>query len=105
MEQVLRKVGVHRSATIFNKSVQLLAYADDINIIGRCKHAVTADFSTIQKESEKVDLMVNEGKTKYKISSSRGAQRNQCQREITTDGYIFEAVKEFTYYVPLAITA
>ena len=44
MEQVLRKAGVHRSGTIFNKSVQLLAYADDIDIIGRCKRDVTAAF-------------------------------------------------------------
>ena len=48
--------------------------------------------------------MVNQGKTNYMLSSSRGAQRNQCQTEITTDGYTFEAVKQFTY-LGTAITA
>ena len=47
MESVLRKAGVHRSATIFKTSVQLLAYADDIDIIGCTKRHVTAVFSAI----------------------------------------------------------
>ena len=63
-----------------------------------------AAFSAIQKESERLGLMVNERKTKYMQYSSREAQRNQCQTEITTDGHTFEAVKEFTY-LGNAITA
>ena len=77
MEQVLRKAGVHRSGAIFNMSFQLLAFADDIDIIERCKRDVTAAFSAIQKEYEKVGLMVNAGKKKYMLSWSRGALRYQ----------------------------
>ena len=51
MDSILRKAGVHRSGTIFQKSVQLLAYADDIDIIGRTKRDVTAAFSAIERES------------------------------------------------------
>ena len=41
-------------AVIFYKSVQLLAYTDDIDIIGISKKAVTAVFFAIKKESPKV---------------------------------------------------
>ena len=52
-------------------SFQLLAYDDDIDIIGRTKRDVTAAFSAIERESTKVGLAVNEGKTKYMFSISR----------------------------------
>ena len=54
MESVLRKTGVHRIGTIFQKSVQSLAYADDIDIIRRAKRDVTTAFSAIERESAKI---------------------------------------------------
>ena len=65
MENVLRKAGVHRNGTIFHKSIQLLACADDIDIIGRTKRNITAAFSAIEQESTKMGLAVNEGKSGY----------------------------------------
>ena len=50
MESVMRKAGVHRSGTVSQKSVQLLAYADDINIIWHTKRDVTAVFRDIEQE-------------------------------------------------------
>ena len=48
---------------LFQKSVQLLGYGDDIDILGCTKRDVTAAFKAIQRESTKMDLPVNEGKT------------------------------------------
>ena len=70
MESVLRKAAVHRNGTIFYKSVQLHAYAEDIDIIGRTMRDVTAAFTAIEWESAKMGLVVNEGKTKYMLSRS-----------------------------------
>ena len=42
--------------TLFQKSVQLLAYADDIDIVERTKR------DDIERESIKMGLAVNEGK-------------------------------------------
>ena len=61
----LFKEGVHRNDTSFSKTVQLLTYADDTAIIGRTFSA----FSAIERESAKLGLAVNEGKTKYMRSS------------------------------------
>ena len=44
-EGVLRKYEIHRNGTIFQICVQLLAYAHDVDIIGRTKRNITAAFS------------------------------------------------------------
>ena len=92
---MLRKVGVHRNGTIFYKSVQLLAYADDIDIIGRTMRDVTAAFSAIERESAKIGLAVNEGRTKYMLSASGVVPRIGSQ--ITANSCNFDIVKEFIY--------
>ena len=56
-------------------SVQLFTYdvtyaADDIDIIKRTKRDVTADFSVIERESIMTVLPVQEGKSKYMLSTS-----------------------------------
>ena len=58
IESVLRKAGAHCNGTIFYKSVQLLAYAYDIDTI----QDVTAAFLGIERESAKMGLAVNDGK-------------------------------------------
>ena len=84
-----RWVGVHRNGAIFYKSVQLLAYADDIDIIGRTMQNVTAAFSAIERASVKMWLAVNEGKTTYMLTTSRDVP------QITPNSYTFDVVKEF----------
>ena len=95
MKCVLRMAGVYRNGIIFQINVQLLIYADDINIIGHTKRDVAAAFNAIKWESTKMGLTVKERKTKYMLSTSRYMRRIDSQ--ITADNYTFETVKEFIY--------
>ena len=83
------------SGIIFYKSVQLLAYVDDIDIIGRTMRDVTTAFSAIERASAKMGLAANEGKTKYMLSTSGVVLR--MRSEITANNYNFDVVKEFIY--------
>ena len=70
----------------------MLAYADDIDIIGRTKPDITAVLSAIERKSTKMGLAVNEGK-QCMLSTSRDERRIRSQ--ITADNYTFDIVKEF----------
>ena len=79
---------------LFSTSVQLLAYADDIDIIGRTMRDVTAAFSAIERQSAIMRLAVNEGKTKYMLSTSGVVPR--MGSTITANSYNFDVV----VYIP-----
>jgi hypothetical protein len=40
LEVIVRRANLQTTGTIYNKETQLLAYADDINIVGRSQSAV-----------------------------------------------------------------
>jgi hypothetical protein len=51
-------------STIYNKDTQLLAYADDIDIVGRSQPAVRGAYLALEIEAAKEGLKINEKKTK-----------------------------------------
>ena len=84
------------SGSIFTKSVQLLAYADDIDIIGRSVASVRETYIALEREANKVGLMVNEGKTKLMVAGSTRYNHNIGQN-ITIGDKNFEVVNQFEY--------
>jgi hypothetical protein len=52
-----------------NKETQLLAYADDIDIVDRSQSAVQNAYLALEREAAKVGLKINEQKTKYMIAA------------------------------------
>jgi sorting nexin-29 len=81
--------------TIFYKSVQILAYADDINIIARTQGAMKEAFIVIEKAAKKMNLQINEGKTRYMPITQK--EHTKGPSFIEVNGYKFEVVCSFTY--------
>ena len=65
LEKVIRDAAVNVRGTIFYKSVQILAYADDIDITGRTQAAMIEAFTILEKTAKGMNLFINQEKTKY----------------------------------------
>jgi hypothetical protein len=63
LEVIVRRAKLQTTSTIYNKETQLLAYADDINIVGRSQSAVQEAYLALEREATKVRLKINEQKT------------------------------------------
>ncbi|XP_055839239.1 uncharacterized protein LOC129907172 [Episyrphus balteatus] len=66
-------------------------------IIGRTQRDVNGAFVSIETEAEKLGLRVNEGKTKYMLSSKKDTQHRRIGHNVTIDSHNFEVVKNFIY--------
>jgi hypothetical protein len=69
LENTIRKSGLQTRGTIFYKPVQLMAYAYDIDVIGRSLASMKEAFQLLEEASKDVGL-VNEGKTKYLVAAN-----------------------------------
>jgi len=58
--KVVRNAGIQTSGTIFYKSVQLLAYADGIDIIARSRTALKEAFLSLERAAGEMGLRINE---------------------------------------------
>ncbi|GFS79225.1 reverse transcriptase domain-containing protein [Trichonephila clavipes] len=65
LEKCIRDSGKDRSGTLWNRSLQLLAYADDFDIIGRSEKAVKEVFQALEISATNMGLTINEDKTKF----------------------------------------
>ncbi|GFV35733.1 reverse transcriptase domain-containing protein [Trichonephila clavipes] len=65
LEKCVRDSGLDRSGTLWNRSLQLLAYTDDIDIIGRSEKAVKEAFQALEISATNVGLTINEDKPKF----------------------------------------
>jgi hypothetical protein len=69
LEAIVRRANLQTTGTIYNKETQLLAYADDIDIVGRSQSAVQNAYLALKGKAAKVGLKINEEKTKYMIAA------------------------------------
>jgi hypothetical protein len=58
LEYVMRQLSVEDNSTTFYKSVQLVDYADEVNIIGRTKRAVSEVYEEPKERAKGIGLNI-----------------------------------------------
>jgi hypothetical protein len=97
LEVIVRRVNLQTTGTIYNKETQLLAYADDIDIVGKSQSAVRDAYLALKGEAAKVGLKINEQKTKYMIAARNDRTIRDVGQRVAIGDKHFEVVKEFLY--------
>jgi hypothetical protein len=66
---IVRRANLQTTGSIYNKETKLLAYADNIDIVGRGQSAVRDAYLALEGEAAKEGLKIYEQKTKYMIAA------------------------------------
>ena len=69
LEYAIRGVQVNQDGLKLNGTQQLLAYADDVNILGESVHTVKKNAEALVSPTKEIGLEVNTHKTKYMTMS------------------------------------
>jgi sorting nexin-29 len=77
-------------ATIYTKSSQICAYADDIVIITRCREKIIDIYKEIKEKARKIRLEENERKRNYMIMSTSESRRKT--QDLKVEGKLFTGV-------------
>lgn len=97
LEGVIRRSKIETGGSIFVKSTQVLAFADDIDIIGRNIRAVKDAYCKLEKEANKIGLQVNVDKTKFLMVCPSMRTVELVGSHLEIEGKGFEVVNEFPY--------
>ena len=89
----MRQLTVQTASTVFHKSVQLIGYADDINIMGRTKMAISDVYGELKETVKEVGLIINVCKTKALVQSRRLGNGGT----LTVEDHKIEVVRRFKY--------
>jgi hypothetical protein len=78
-----------------NGTHQILAYADDVNILGGSIHTLKENAEALVAATWQIGLEVSADKTKYMVMS-RDQNAGRIQR-VRTENSTFERLEEFRY--------
>jgi len=95
LEYAIRRVQVNKDGLKLNGTHQLLAYADDVNILGGSIHTLKENAKALVAATREIGLEVSADKTKYMVMfRDQNAGRIQSVR---FDNSTFERTEEFKY--------
>jgi len=95
VEYAIRRVQVNQDGLKLNGTHQLLAYDDDVNILGGSVDTVKKNAEALVTATKETGLEVNAHKTKYMtVSRDQNAGRIHSMK---TDNISIERVEEFKY--------
>jgi hypothetical protein len=93
LEYVVRRVQVKQHGFKLNGTHQLLAFADDVNILGGSVHGVKKNAETLVAAAKEILLLVNADKAMYMVvSRDQRAGRNHSVKVVSKS---FEGLEEF----------
>jgi hypothetical protein len=92
LEYAIRSSRIETNGTIFHKTSQILAYADDVDLIARNVNQLQQNLETFKGAAQNVGLVINQQKTKYLT-----ATRNQTARNSNLGNQAIEHVDSFVY--------
>jgi hypothetical protein len=96
LEKAIRNIEIYQGDSIYNRTLQYLAYADDVNLVSKSALMLSEAFKQLEAESKNVSLTINESKTKYMINS-RNKVRFRNVRSLNVGSHNFERVDKFQY--------
>jgi len=95
LEYAIRRVQVNQDGLKLNGTHQLLAYADDITVLGGSIHTLKENAEALVAAAREIGLEVSADKTKYMVMSrDQNAGRIHSVR---IDNSTFESVEEIKY--------
>jgi hypothetical protein len=95
LEYAIRGVHGNQEGLKLNGTHQILAYADDVHIVGENTDTINKNTEALVDASKEVGLEVNTEKTKYMLMSR--SQKTGQKRSIKIANRSFEDVAEFRY--------
>ena len=96
LEIAMRRAGIQTSRTLTSNILQILGFADDLDIVSRRHSGVEDTFTSLKVEAERMGLIINESKTKY-MKTNSGTLAQQDGDVINIGCQRFEVVDDFVY--------
>ena len=93
---IIHATNIDTTGTMYNKALQILGYADDLDIITRDIRPLDAVVDNIVGAADDIGLQLNISKTKYMFSTKNKSQ-SQLTCSLTLGSRKFEVVTSYTW--------